>query len=268
MTNASTFRFFAHVEVDGLDEVPVEDSETLRLPDPQRLEQLERLRTEFLNRWRTGDEIDELVKRVFAVAMDTFLPAQPARYIVGYNVECPRQARLFRQIMRDLDYYIAALSQFVLRVRVLSVAEPLPEHPNGYPGILSVMRTIRYLGSGRWLKALNDFERHRRKTICWRHLPTSLDAEGAVPECMADALELLLYKAQIVRILASDPIGEVREAMTEGANDYVHALHGLAQAMASREQRTLRKRNLLSSRPLTLTRRQLTTSKRNLGHIV
>jgi hypothetical protein len=48
MSYPSTFRFFSHVEVDGLDEVPFEDSEILRLPDPQRLKQLEDLRMEFL----------------------------------------------------------------------------------------------------------------------------------------------------------------------------------------------------------------------------
>ncbi|MGQ9736626.1 MAG: hypothetical protein ACUVRT_01725 [Armatimonadota bacterium] len=237
MVNASTFRFFTHVEVDSMEQVPIEDRETLRLPDPQRLEQLEQLRVEFLNRWRAGVEIDDLVRRIFAVSIDTFLPSQPARYVVGYNVECPIQARVFYKVMRDLDRYIAVLSQFALRVRVLSVVEPLPEHPNGYPDLQSVLSTIRYLGDGLWLKALNDFERQRRKTTCWRVLPSTLVTEGAVPEHMADALELLLYKAQIVRILASDPVGEVHDALAEGADEYVHALERAVQAIVTRRGR-------------------------------
>lgn len=260
MVNASTFRFFMHVEVDGLDEVPFEDSETLRLPDPQRLEQLENLRTEFLKRWQAGDEIDEVVQQVFAVPVDTFLPAHPPRYIVGYNVQCPLQAQVFRRVMHDMDRYIAALSQFALRVRVLSVAQPLPEHPDGYPDLSGVLRTIRYLGDGLWLKAVNEFERERRKSLCWRHLPGSLVAEGVLPEYMADALELLLYKAQIVRILVSDPVGELHDALVEGAGTYVQAFHRLVQAMMEHRRRERFRKLVLSPRRHPATRRQLTTS--------
>ncbi len=234
MVDASTFRFFTHVEVDGLHEVSVEDSEVLRLPDPQRLRRLEELRCEFLNRWQAGDDIDDVVKRIFAVSAEHFLPAHPVRYLVGYNVRCPAQARAFRQAMRDLDHYIAVLSQLALRVRVLSVAEPLPEHPNGYPDLHSVLRTIRYVGEGLWLKAVNDFERQKRRCLCWRYLPSSLVAEGAAPEYMVDALELLLYKAQIVRILVSDPVGELHDAQAEGAGEYVRALQQLLQALTRR----------------------------------
>lgn len=237
MVNDSTFRFFTHVEVDSLEQIPVEDSETLRLPDLHNLEQLEQLRIEFLNRWQAGDAMHDLVKRIFAVPMDTFLPAQPMRYVAGYNVECAVQARVFRKVMRDLDRYIAALSQFALRVRVLSVAEPLPEHPMGYADLQSVLRTIRYVGDGRWLKAVNDFERHRRKTVCWRILPNTLMTDRAVPEYMVDALELLLYKAQIVRILASDPVGEMHSALAEGADEYVHALERVVQALLTRRRK-------------------------------
>ncbi|GIV17461.1 MAG: hypothetical protein KatS3mg022_2896 [Armatimonadota bacterium] len=266
MCYASTFRFFTHVEVDGLDEVPFEDSETLRLPDPQRLQQLEDLRIEFLNRWQAGDEIEELVQRIFAVPVDTFLPAHPPRYIVGYNVRCPLQAQVFRRVMRDLDRYVAVLSRFVLRVRVLSVASPLPERPDGYPDLPSVLRTIRYLGEGLWLRAVSDFERERRKTLCWRYLPKSLVAEGAVPEGMADALDLLLYKAQIVRILASDPVGELQDALAQGAEEYVHALHRVVKAVAIHRRRERLRKFMLSPRSYPVARRQLTTSTRNLGH--
>ncbi|MCS6829538.1 MAG: hypothetical protein RMM08_01670 [Armatimonadota bacterium] len=237
MCFASTFRFFTHVEVDGLDEVPFEDSETLRLPDRQRLQHLEELRAEFLTRWQAGDEIDELVQRIFAVPTDTFLPAHPPRYILGYNVWCPLQAQAFRRAMRDLDHYVAVLSRFALRVRVLSVAQPLPEHPDGYPDLSRVLRTIRYLGDGLWLRAVKDFEHEKRKSLCWRYLPGSLVAEGAVPERMVDALELLLYKAQIVRILASDPVGELHDAVAEGADEYVNALHQVVQAVMIRRRR-------------------------------
>lgn len=267
MCYASTFRFFTHVEVDGLDEVPFEDSETLRLPDPQRLQQLEELRTEFLKRWQAGDEIEDLVQRIFAVPTDTFLPAHPPRYIVGYNVQCPLQARVFSRAMRDLDRYIAVLSRFALRVRVLSVASPLPERPDGYPDLPSVLRTIRYLGEGLWLRAVSDFEREKRKTLCWRYLPGSLVAEGAVPEYMADALDLLLYKAQIVRILASDPLGELHEALAQGADEYVHALRQVVQAVTVRLRREGFRRFVLSPRCAPVARRQWTTSTRNLGHI-
>lgn len=260
MSYASTFRFFTHVEVDDLDEVPYEDSDILRLPDPQRLKQLEELRTEFLNRWQAGDDIDELIQRVFAVPTDAFLPACPPRYIVGYNVQCPQQVRVFRRVMRDLDRYIAVLSRFALRVRVLSVAQPLPERPNGYPDLTSVLHTIRYLGEGLWLTAVNDFEREKRDTLCWRYLPGSLVSDGAVPECMADALELLLYKAQIVRILASDPVGELNEALAEGADEYVHALSKLVYAVRNWQRRDSFRRFILSPRRYPATRRQLTTS--------
>lgn len=266
MNFASTFRFFTHVEVDGLEEVPFEDSEILRLPDPQRLKQLEDLRIQFLNRWQAGDDIEELVQRIFAVPTEAFLPALPPRYIVGYNVQCPAQARVFSRVMRDLDRYIAVLSRFALRVRVLSVAQPLPEHPDGYPDLPSVLQTIRYLGEGRWLEAVSDFEREKRRTVCWRYLPCSLLADGAVPVCMADALELLLYKAQIVRILASDPVGELNEALAEGADEYVHALSTLVQAVRCRWHRERFKRFILSPCRYPVTRRQLTTSTRNLGH--
>ncbi len=267
MVDASTFRFFAHVEVDGIDEVPVEDSEILRLPDPERLQQLEQLRQEFLRRWQAGDDIDDVVKRIFAVSAETFLPTQPMHYLVGYNVRCPAQARAFRLAMRDLDRYIAVLSQFVLRVRVLSVAEPLPEHPSGYPDLQSVLRTIRYVGEGRWLKAVADFERQRRRCVCWRYLPGSLVSEGAVPDCMADALELLLYKAQIVRILVSDPIGELHEAQAEGADEYIQALHRLLQALMGRPPaRRTRKTSLSPHHPIRA-RRRSTTSTRNLGQL-
>jgi hypothetical protein len=260
MSYPSTFRFFSHVEVDGLDEVPFEDSEILRLPDPQRLKQLEDLRIEFLNRWQTGDDIEELIARIFAVPTDAFLPALPPRYIVGYNVQCAAQARVFRRVMRDLDRYIAVLSRFALRVRVLSVAQPLPEHPDGYPDLPSVLRTIRYLGDGRWLDAVRDFERERRDTLCWRYLPCSLVTDGAVPECMADALELLLYKAQIVRILASDPVGELHDALAEGADEYVHALGRLVQAVRRRRRQERFKKFALSPCRYPATRRQWTTS--------
>ena len=260
MVNASTFRFFTHVEVDDLDEVPFEDSDILRLPDPQRLQQLEDLRTEFLNRWRAGDDIDELVQQVFAVPTDAFLPASPPRYVVGYNVQCPQQVRVFSRVMRDLDRYIAVLSRFALRVRVLAVAQPLPERPDGYPDLPSVEHTIRYLGDGRWLKAVGDFEREKRDTLCWRYLPSSLVAEGAVPECMADALELLLYKAQIVRILVSDPVGELHEALAEGAEEYVQALHRLVQVVLNRQHRHRLKKLVLSPRRHPAARRQRTTS--------
>ncbi|MER3473697.1 MAG: hypothetical protein C4335_06605 [Armatimonadota bacterium] len=257
MVNASTFRFFTHVEVDSLEQIPVEDSDTLRLPDLRKLEQLERLRIEFLNRWQAGDPVHDLVKRIFAVPMDIFLPAQPARYLVGYNVECAVQARAFRKVMRDLDRYIAALSQFALRVRVLSVVEPLPEHPSGYADLQSVLRTIRYVGEGRWLKAVSDFEHQRRKTVCWRILPHTLTIDGAVPEYMADALELLLYKAQIVRILAGDPAGELHSALAEGADEYVHALEKVVQAMLARRHKRV---SVLSPQCHVQRRRQLTTS--------
>jgi hypothetical protein len=260
MSYPSTFRFFSHVEVDGLDEVPFEDSEILRLPDPQRLKQLEDLRMDFLNRWQAGDDIEELISRIFAVPTDAFLPAFPPRYIVGYNVQCPAQARIFRRVMRDLDRYIAVLSRFALRVRVLSVAEPLPEHPDGYPDLPSVLGTIRYLGDGRWLEAVSDFERERRDTLCWRYLPCSLVTDGAVPECMADALELLLYKAQIVRILASDPVGEMHDALAEGADEYVHALSRLVQAVRRRRRQERFKKFALSPCRYPATRRQWTTS--------
>lgn len=248
MSYASTFRFFTHVEVDGLDEVPFEDSETLRLPDPHRLMQLEELRTEFLKRWQARDEIDELIERIFAVPTDTFLPAHPPRYIVGYNVQCPLQAQVFRRVMGDLDRYIAVLSRFALRVRVLSVAQPIPEHPDGYPDLPSVLRTIRYLGDGLWLRAVNDFERERRKCLCWRYLPGSLITDDAAPEYMADALELLLYKAQIVRILASDPVGELHDAVAEGADEYVQSLHQLLRAELTRRRRQGFRRFALSPR--------------------
>jgi hypothetical protein len=142
---------FSHVEVDGLDEVPFEDSEILRLPDPQRLKQLEDLRIEFLNRWQTGDDIEELIARIFAVPTDAFLPAFPPRYIVGYNVQCPAQARIFRRVMRDLDRYIAVLSRFALRVRVLSVARAAA----GAPRRLSrpAERAEHHSISGRWTLA-------------------------------------------------------------------------------------------------------------------
>jgi len=175
---------------------------------------------------------------------------------VGYNVQCAAQARVFRRVMRDLDRYIAVLSRFALRVRVLSVAEPLPEHPDGYPDLPSVLRTIRYLGDGRWLDAVRDFERERRDTVCWRYLPCSLVTDGAVPECMADALELLLYKAQIVRILASDPVGEMHDALAEGADEYVHALSRLVQAVWRQERF---RRFALSPCRYPATRRQRTT---------
>jgi hypothetical protein len=266
MCYASTFRFFSHVEVDGLDEVPFEDSEILRLPDAQRLKQLEDLRREFLDRWQAGDDIEDVVQRIFAVPTDAFLPAFPPRYIVGYNVQCPVQARVFSRVMRDLDRYIAVLSRFALRVRVLSVAQPLPDHPDGYPDLTSVLHTIRYLGEGRWLQAVRDFEREKRQTLCWRYLPSSLVADDAVPEYMADALELLLYKAQIVRILASDPVGELHDALAEGADEYVHALSTLVQAVRRRRRQELFRRFVLSSRHNPATRRQWTTSTRNLGH--
>jgi hypothetical protein len=260
MANASTFRFFSHVEVDDLDTVPFEDGDILRLPEPQRLQQLENLRTEFLKRWQAGNEIDELVLRIFAVPIDTFLPAHPPRYIVGYNVPCPPQVRVFARVMRDLDRYIAALSQLALRVRVLSVTQPLPEHPDGYPNLASVLHTIRYLGDGLWLRAVNDFERQRRSTLCWRYVPSSLVTEGAMPECMADALELLLYKAQIVRILASDPVRELHNALAEGAEEYVDALDRLIQAVHRRKRRQRFRKSVLSSRRYLTARRQLTTS--------
>jgi hypothetical protein len=244
--DTTTFRFFSHVEVDGLESLPVEDSDVLRLPARQNLQVLEQLREEFLRRWEAGEAIDDVVQQVFALPVRFFLPAQSAFYVVGYNVHSPQQLRLFRQVMNDLDRYIAALSQFALRVRVLSVTQPLPQHPDGYPDLSSVLRTIRYLGEGLWLRAVNDFERQRRQCLSGHHVPNTLTSEGAVPEQMADALELLLYKAQIVRILASDPVGEVEAALDAGADEYVHALHRLIQAVLCRwYQRRFRKLALL-----------------------
>lgn len=259
MSNTATFRFFSHVEVDDLDEVPVEDSDVLRLPAPQRLEHLEELRQQFLQCLQAGEPIDETVQHIFAVPMQHFLPASPPHYVVGYNVRCPEQIRLFSRAMRDLDRYIAILSQFALRVRVLSVADPLPEHPDGYPDLQSILRTIRYLGEGLWLKAVNDFDRQRRKTLCWRILPSTLIADGMAPAQRTDALELLLYKAQIVRILVSDPVGELPSALAEGANEYIHALQKLLQIVSTSQHRaSLRKRRPLPN--LLRTGRRLITS--------
>jgi hypothetical protein len=74
---------------------------------------------------------------------------------------------------------------------------------------------------------------------------------------MADALELLLYKAQIVRILASDPVGEMHDALAEGADEYVHALSRLVQAVWRQERF---RRFALSPCRYPTTRRQWTTS--------
>ncbi|MCS6950049.1 MAG: hypothetical protein RMM06_07325 [Armatimonadota bacterium] len=255
MSFASTLRFFTHVEVDDTDCVPLEDSDLLRLPAPQHLDRLEQLRRQFVARWQTGEEIDDIVQQVFALPADTFLPAEPPRYIVGYNVWSRRQAQVFSWVMRDLDRYIAALSRFALRVRVLSVVQPLPEHPEGYPNLSSVLSTIRYVGEGRWLRAVADFERERRASCCWRYLPDRLEVDGAVPQWMVDALELVLYKAQIVRILASDPLRELREALAEGAEEYVLALYRVVEGVVAQQRRERFRRWASSVRPHPVTRR-------------
>lgn len=245
MCCASTFPFFTHVEVDGLNDIPLEDSDILRLPASHHLQMLEQLRQEFFSRWGAGDTIEDLIQRIFEVSDEVFMPAHPPRYIVGYNVICSHQARVFARVMRDLDRYIAVLSQFALRVRVLSVTQPLPEHPSGYPNLHSVLRTVRYVGEGLWLRALGDFERQRRQCRCWRYLPDNLIADGSVPERLADAVDLVLYKAQIVRILASEPVREVRQAVEEGATEYVRALHALlVDDLRHQRQRHLRRRAL------------------------
>lgn len=242
---ASTFPFFTHVEVDGLNDIPLEDSDILRLPASHHLDMLEQLRQEFFSRWQEGAPIEDLIQRIFDVSDEVFMPAHPPRYIVGYNVICSQQARVFARVMRDLDRYIAVLSQFALRVRVLSVTQPLPEHPSGYPNLHAVLRTVRYLGEGLWLRALRDFERQRRQCRSWHCLPDNLISDGAVPERLADAVDLVLYKAQIVRILASDPIREVQQALAEGATEYVQALHALiADDLHQQHQRRLRRRAL------------------------
>lgn len=246
MSFASTFRFFTHVEVDGIDDVPIEDSDLLRLPAPQHLDWLERLRSQFLSRWQAGEDVTDLVQQIFAIPTATFLPAVPPRYIAGYNVHCNEQARVYSKVMRDLDRYIAVLSRFALRVRVLSVVEPLPEHPQGYPDLASVLRTIWYVGEGLWLRAVADFERERRATRCWRCLPDSLETEGSVPQGMVDALELVLYKAQIVRILASDPLRGLREALSEGAEEYVQALYRVVQGIVAQQHRERFRRRVAS----------------------
>ncbi len=220
-----------------MDCVPLEDIDLLRLPPPQHLDWLEQLRSQFLARWQAGEDVADLVQQIFAIPTATFLPATPPRYIAGYNVQCSSQARVFRQVMHDLDRYIAVLSRFALRARVLSVVEPLPEHPQGYPNLASVLRTIRYVGEGLWLRAVADFERERRATQCWRYLPDWLETDGAVPQGMVDALELVLYKAQVVRILASDPLRELREALSEGAEEYVQALYRVVQGIVAQQHR-------------------------------